>query len=349
MRGQTTSRRRPRPAAVSARAPTARVRAAWRRVAVLATVLVSVPAAALGTQAGNDIDNVASVTYQLGAATLSANSNTVTVTVAEVIDLSVVVQSPQVSVDTGAVNEALLFTLTNTGNGSEAFALSVDNAIAGDDFDPVAAATNLYFDSDGNGILSAGDTAYAPGVNDPVLAPDASLAILVASDIPAGLANGALGQSRLVATSVTGTGVPGTVFAGAGDGGVDAIVGNASGTADDVGEYIISTVDLTVVKSATVAGPFGGTEPIPGAQITYRIEVTANGTGSATGAVLNDPVPANTTYLPGSLVLNGAALTDVADADAGQYQSAGNAVDVQLGDLDAAAGTQVVEFTVVID
>ena len=60
MRGQTTSRRRPRPAAVSARASSAGLCAAWRCVAIAAAALASVPAAALGTQAGNDIDNVAS-------------------------------------------------------------------------------------------------------------------------------------------------------------------------------------------------------------------------------------------------------------------------------------------------
>lgn len=321
-----------------------------RAPAVVALLLLlSPPSFALGTVAGTDIDNAASVSYEVGGTPVSETSNTVTVTVAELIDVAVVLQSPQTPVDTGATNQALLFTLTNTGNGTETFTLAIDNAIAGDDFDPVASATPIWFDTDGSGDLSAGDTPYSPGSNDPVLAPDASVAVLIANDIPAGLNNGDLGQSRLDAASVTGTGAPGTVFAGAGDGGVDAIVGSSTGTAGEAGEYIVTTVNMTIVKSVTVTDPFGGTAPVPGAVLTWRIEVTAGGSGTAASAAVSDPVPANTTYVPGSLRLNAAALTDAPDADAGQYLTATNSIDVQLGDLTSASGTQVVEFDVTID
>ncbi|MEO1573407.1 MAG: hypothetical protein AAFU65_00420, partial [Pseudomonadota bacterium] len=79
------------------------------------------------------------------------------------------------------------------------------------------------------------------------------------------------------------------------------------------------------------------------------IEVTVTGSGTATAASVTDAIPADTTYAPGTLTLNGAGLTDAPDADAGQFLAVTNNIDVQLGDLDAAAGTQVVEFAVVID
>ncbi len=86
-----------------------------------------------------------------------------------------------------------------------------------------------------------------------------------------------------------------------------------------------------------------------GAQITYQITTTVTGTGTAVGVVVNDPVPANTTYSPESMTLNGAVLTDAADADVGEFNAGGSSIAIQLGDLTAADGPQVVEFIVVID
>lgn len=313
-------------------------------------ISLSAPSAlALGTTAGTDILNEAVVDYQVGGSSLTTLSNPVTVTVVELVDLTVTLQSPQTSVEPGTTNNELLFTLTNVGNGTEAFDLIVDSALAGDDFDPVLSAVELFFDTDGSGDLSAGDTPYTPGTNDPVLAPDESVAILVVNDIPAGLPDGQIGDSALVATSQTGTGPAGTVVTGAGDGGVDAVIGTSTGTATATGEYVVSTVNIAVVKTARVDDPFGGNAPVPGATITWRIEVTVTGTGIATAAAVSDAVPADTTYAPGTLTLNGGTLTDAPDADVGQFLTATNNIDVQLGDLDSSAGTQVVEFAVVID
>jgi len=126
---------------------------------LLATGLIfgALPAYAAGTLAGTDINNEASVDYQVGATSLTQTSNTVTVTVAELVDLTITLQSPQTPSAPGATNQELLFSLTNTGNGNEVFSLLINNALAGDDFDPVQSATALFFDTDGSGDLSAGD------------------------------------------------------------------------------------------------------------------------------------------------------------------------------------------------
>lgn len=310
----------------------------------------SLPAFGAGTQAGTDITNTAEVAYQVGATSVTETSNLVTITVAEIVDVDVTLQSPQTPVTAGSSGQDLLFTVTNTGNGTETFTLAIDSALAGDNFDPVPTLPNsIYFDTDGSGDLSAADTPYTPGSNDPNLAPDASVDIIIVNDIPGAVSNGDLGQSALIATSATGTGPAGTVFAGAGDGGVDAVSGTSEGDDQAAGEYIIQSITVTAVKSATVSDPFGGTEPVPGAEITYQVDVTANGSGTATAAAFSDAIPANTTYVPGSIELNGAPLTDVADADAGAFDGVGLSVSVALGDLTAASGTQVVVFRVVID
>ncbi len=317
---------------------------------VAQAVFLATPAHAVGTVAGTDIDNTATVTYDVAGTTVITTSNTLTITVAEILDADVTLQSPQVPVAPGDSNRELLFTLTNTGNGDEAFTLAIDSVIAGDDFDPVPATPAIYFDTDSSGDLSPGDTPYNPGVNDPLLAPDASVDVLIANDIPAGLADGNIGQSALTADASTGTGAPGDTFAGQGVGGVDAVVG-ASGASDtDTGEYIVSNVTVSSVKSATVLDPFGGTQPVPGAEITYQIVVTVTGTGTAVNAAFSDAIPVNTTYLPGSITLNGASLTDAPDADEGAFVAAGTpTVTVTLGDLTQASGAQTITFTTVID
>ncbi len=309
-------------------------------------------AAAIGTVAGTDIDNVAEVSYEVAGSEVTEQSNTLTVTVAEILDVDVTLQSPPQAVSPGDGSQELLFTVTNIGNGNEAFALILDSALAGDDFDPVPSApASIYFDTDGSGDLSAGDTQYTPGVNDPLLAPDTSIDVLIVNDIPAATSDGDIGRSLLDATSTTGSGAPGTIFAGAGDGGVDAVAGNSGANDNDTGEYVVSDVRLDVVKSAVVTDQFGGTEPIPGAQITYTIVVTASGGGTATNSIFNDSVPANTTYVAGSMNLNGAPVTDAPDADAGQLITLAGipTINVLLGDLTTASGPQTVVFTVTID
>ncbi len=312
--------------------------------------LPGAPAFAAGVPAGTDIENTAQVNYSLGASSVTATSNTVTLRVAEVIDVVVTAQTPSVSVSANAVGVPMVFRITNTGNGSEAFRVGLQSALGGDDFDPVAAVPALYFDTDSSGTLSAADTPYTPGSNDPVLAADAFVTVLAVHSIPAGAANAARGFARLGAQSRTGTGAPGTVFTGAGTGGTDAVAGSTGADGEAQSEYLVADLALAALKSATVLDPFGGARTVPGARITYQVVVTPTGSGTALGAALVDPIPPNTRFISGSLRLNGAALSDVADADAGVYQAAPTpAVRVSLGDLTQASGPQTVVFVVTID
>ncbi|MEM9171268.1 MAG: hypothetical protein AAGA84_01050 [Pseudomonadota bacterium] len=320
-------------------------------IAALLSVISPVSGFAVGTTAGTDISNTASVNYELAGTPVTQQSNTVVITVAETLDVAVVLQSPQRTVSGGDTNVGLLFTVTNTGNGNEVFVLSVDNTDPADDFDPLAATPSIYFDTDGSGDLSVGDQPYTPGTNDPLLAPDASVAIIVLNDIPTGLNNGDVGRSALVAASATGTGAPGTLFAGQGDNGVDAVTGTTTALQQASGEYIVSDVTLNALKASTVIDPFGGNSPVPGATIRYTITVSVTGTGTAAAAVFNDAIPANTNYTDNSLSLNAAALSDQVDGDAGELDTSGAvpAVIVRLGDLTEADGDQIIIFEVVID
>lgn len=302
---------------------------------------------AAGTPAGTVIDNAATATFDLpGGGESTVTSNTVSLTVDELLDVSVAsADGGDVSTSPGATNQVLKFTVTNAGNGNEGFTLTTQETVGGDDFDP--SVTSIVIDANGNSAYDAGvDTVYVAGSNDPVLAPDASITIFVLSSIPGSAANGNRGRADLNAEAVTGSGSPGTTFAGAGQGGGDAVVGATGADADANGFYVIAAASVAFVKSATVADPFGGTTQVPGATITYTLTATVSGDGSVANLRISDPIPAGTTYKPGTITLDGGSLSDAGDADAGRFD--GSAVNVTLGTVAAGADHDIT-FQVEID
>ncbi len=303
-----------------------------------------------GTPAGTIIENTASVDFDMGGTSFSLDTNTTSFAVAERIEVDVTRATSQLVVSADDMNQALLFTVTNTGNGTESFLLTVDSAISGDDFDPVPAIPEIYFDTDGSGDFNVGDVAYDPGVNDPLLAADESIDVLIVNHIPTNVLDGQIGRSALAATSNTGTGAPGTDFANAGDNNVDAVIGNGGGDDTDTGEYFVENIVINVQKSQVVADPTGGNQPVPGATLTYTITVEVASAGVATASAIRDAIPPYCTYVPGSLLLNGATVSDATDSDAGEYEtSVTPSVVVRLGDLTQADGAQTVVFQVTID
>lgn len=298
---------------------------------------------ASGVPAGVVIENTATATYTAQSIVQSVDSNTVTVRVDEILDVATATQeSGSVPASTSAT---LRFKVTNTGNGPEAFVLTADPAIAGNAFNAVV--TGLAVDVNGNGFYDVGiDTALTNGATSAVIAADGSLDILVLVEIPNSAPANATSTVSLNATATTGTGAAGTLFAGAGVNGGDAVVGASTASAAAQATLIVTKAVVALVKSALVADPFGGARPVPQATITYSIVANVTGTGTVVGLAVADAIPTGTTYRPGSLTLEGAALTDGADADAGQASSSG--VAVQLGDL-AAGSTRTVTFQVRIN
>jgi hypothetical protein len=106
-------------------------------VALLLVVAIGQEARAAGVPAGTTIQNTAEVSYTIGGSTATTPSNTVGITVDEILDVVVTLQSGSVSVTPGATNQELLFRVTNTGNGPERFRLDMTSVLTGDDFDRV--------------------------------------------------------------------------------------------------------------------------------------------------------------------------------------------------------------------
>ena len=323
----------------------------WLKCFALAALLALQyrPAFAVGTGAGIDISNTATVDYAVAGAS-GTSSSTVSFRVDEKLDVNIVWQdAASVTVNTPDNNRVLSYLLTNTGNGNDSYALSVQNNIGGDQFNPVL--VDIYLDSNGNGIFNPGvDSLYNAGVNDPSLAADASQVIFVRNNIPGSLNLGDLGNSQLFAISNTGSGAPGTAFANAGDNNTSAVVGNSGGASNATGSYQVANATVSLLKSVVINNPMGGNQPVTGATMRYSIAVSVSGPGNASNVVITDPIPANTSYRAGSLVLNATALTDVADADAGDVAATTpNTVTVNLGNLPQGSPTQTITFEVTIN
>ncbi len=308
-------------------------------------------AQAAGVAAGTAINNTAEVSYSVGTVTATETSNTVSVTVAEILDVEVTVQTPTVGVAPGAAGQLLRYRVTNTGNGPETFRLLMDNALGSDQFDPVAASPAIYLDTNNNGTLEASDAQYTAGTNDPALNADGFVTVFVLNDIPLAVVDTNTGRSNLTAEARTGTGAAGTTFAGQGVAGTDAVVGLTTARVTGTGVYRVDAIDISANKTQTVVDRWGGSRPVPGATINYTVVVSATGTGTAAAAQFTDNIPANTSYVAGSLRLNTIALSDdTADADAGAYEAAPTArVRVALGSLTQAGGSQTIQFAVTIN
>jgi uncharacterized repeat protein (TIGR01451 family) len=240
----------------------------------------------------------------------------------------------------------LTYQVTNSGNGSEAFALSADTVMPGDEFD--TSFEQVILDSNGNGVYDPGvDTIHTPGTNDPVLAPDESVTIFVLSAIPATANDAGRAEIALSATANTGSGAPGSLFAGQGDGGGDAVTGATGANAAASGFFLVRASDVALVKSATIIDPFGGSEPVPGAVIVYQLVATTTGTGDLANLAIRDDIPEATSYKPGSITLEGAPLGDAADdGDAGSFDS--GSVAIALGTVPGGQ-TRTITFQVTID
>ncbi|WP_379547378.1 hypothetical protein ACFCW2_00575 [Qipengyuania sp. DSG2-2] len=308
---------------------------------------IALPSAAMaeGVPAGTPIDNTAEATYTIGGATETVPSNKVTVKVDEILDVAVQ------SLDAGevvltAAGAVLTFQVNNTGNGPEAYNIDVDPALTGDDFDP--AIVKFAYDSNGNGVYDEGvDIVIPAGGSTPEIAADGSLRMFVITEFDgAAPGNGDTADVRLTATAVTGSGTPGTVFAGQGVDGVDAVVGLTTAIDDDIGTLIAQVSAVTLTKSATVLDPFGGSQTIPGSIVTYRLIARVSGSGSVDGLVVNDPIPVNTTYIPSTTRVGGVRLTDAADGDA--VTADGTQVNVDLGTVAGGTST-IITFKVKID
>ncbi|WIM95009.1 Ig-like domain-containing protein [Actinoplanes oblitus] len=110
---------------------------------------------------------------------------------------------------------------------------------------------------------------------------------------------------------------------------------------------ITFTIDLyapNITTTPTVTDLNGG-DLLPGDVLEYRIAVRNEGNDIADGVVLSDAVPNYTSYVPGSLTVEGAPVTDATGDDAGSFGA--GAAGWTLGTIPVA-GTTFVTFRVTV-
>lgn len=274
---------------------------------------VAIPAQA-ETRAGDRVVNTASARYDVAAEQNVATSNTDIVLVAERLDIAL-------SRADMVASSAIPVVLTNRGNGMEAFRLSAQ-------VDAGTAPQAFAIDTDGDGRYDAARDTLIVDATTPPLEPGASLALLLLTDAAP------TGPVTVIAQAVTGSGTPGMVFAGAGDGGGDAVVGPTGARAELTVPVTMQDASPTLTKTQSVLAPDGSARAVRGAVISYTL--VARFPTSTVAARIDDPVPAGTSYVPGSLSLDGAAQADPGAADT---------IAVALGDVPAA-GVRTLQFKV---
>ncbi len=280
--------------------------------AALTAVLLTTPALAIGTPAGTNITNQATVNYRdTNNNALTALSNVVTTTVSQVAGLTVAPNNTANATPGDVLYYA--HTVTNTGNGTDTINLTAVSASGW--------TTAIYHDVNNNGVYDAGTDVLltdsdANGVPDTgAMAEDANYHILVAVTVPSNAANAATDTVTVTGRSHFNTAV--------------------TATATDT--TTVRAPVLGVVKSVSPTG----NQP-PNTVLTYTIVVTNNGNGQANSVVMTDPIPANTTYVASSITYNGAARTDAADADNADYNVTNpGKVTVNVGTLAAAASATI--------
>ncbi|MGY2733725.1 hypothetical protein [Sphingomonas sp. UYP23] len=336
--------------------------------------------AAQSTTAGTTVSNTASVTYSVNGTAQTTNSTTASFVVDRKVNLTVIYDQPAATqVNLGQTAAYTRYKVTNTTNGTQDFLVNAfQSGIVGglltgtDDFN----LTNfkVFVDTDGDGV-------YNPTIDTRTyideLAPDNSVEVFIVGDVPA---TGTINQADVALQVIAATG--GTANTqGAALVATDLSLGNADNTVDVVfadgdsdgigvdiirngqgwayGSYIIATrnVALTVNKTALILSDgVNALNPkaLPGAIVEYcMIANNATLTASANSVTITDPVPANTTYVPGSLAIGlpGGTCTLLPTITApftGSYDTPNNRIIANLGTV-IGGGIVAVSFKVTIN
>lgn len=294
--------------------------------ALAATLGVSAPAFAVGTTQGTDITNSVTVNYQVGGVGQTpVNSNTDTFKVDRKVNFTVVERATvgTTTVNPGQTARQTAFTLTNLSNDLLDFDLTAANLTTGaatprgtDAFD----ATNLLIclDADNNNVCDAAATATLT-VNDlSATTGSNSINILVLGDIPLTATNSQISGVSLQATAKlsNGTGFvlsgPGKNISDDGDANnatqVDTVLADAGRNAVEsaIDDYTVQAATLGVYKSSRVVSDtvsVSNPKALPGATVEYCISVQNSGGVAATNVDITDMIPANTTFVAGSIML----------------------------------------------
>jgi uncharacterized repeat protein (TIGR01451 family) len=291
----------------------------------LGAIAVSQQALAVGTAATTEIDNRATVSYQVSGvaqtpiessptgnstAGVGAGEDT-TFVVDNMVDLIVQeMGGVATNVSSGEVNAVTAFRVINEGNNPQGFTLSAANVggtlyTRADAFEMnnlrtfVSAAACALTDAIAPAYNAGTDTA----VNIASLAADSCRWVYVVADTPLA-GNGQASNVELTAVARVETTLADLTETSGAESAtvVDVVFADADRNATEVAldQYFVQTAALSVAKtSVVISDPFNGTtnpKAIPNATVEYGITLTNTGTADATVVTISDTIPANTTF-----------------------------------------------------
>lgn len=341
-----------------------------------------------GTQAlaasGDTVSNTATLEYEVGGTPQPPEtSNTVDFTVDKKIDLLVAeADGAAVQVIPGSTDRYLTFTVTNQGNDPQDIglaAIALGNGTANpfggtltDTFDP--SPVGVFVETAGGAGYQSGQDAAATYLDE--LAPGASVTVYIVVDIDLAQVDEDLSVYSLVATALAGgsAGSQGSALTASptqGEDTVETVFADAAGTDDgpardakhsDRSAFLVATASMTVDKQQAINDGLGGSFAIPGAIVTYTMDIDNAGTATASGIKLVDPIPDNTKFVLGSGTggssyeytddaLPFTALTDWTYSPTADAQNADAAVTgIRISVADIAGGSSAtVGFSVIIE
>lgn len=333
----------------------------------------------LGTDAGIEIENIASVSFVVDGVTQNVPATgdykfkvdrKVDVVVANVSGATVIPE---------AERQVLTFTVTNKTNDTMDFVLSVEELAE----EGVLGEVEIWIDLDGSGsIESAVQLDYIDDLSE-----DESITVWVIANIPDAneVSDGDTIDVALIAQAVDPSGDadnPGepleespdaddpneveNVFA---DGAGADVPGNLDeiqdGKHSDRGTYTVGTANVSVMKVMAVIcenapggecdgstpnfSDEGALKPIPGALIQYCIRVSNSGSTAAEGVVIKDPIDTEKlTWVADSIRISPTATCDWEDGEDadGEYDTAQPDDDDDQGAGDVANFDESEEDTV---
>ena len=321
---------------------------------------------AAGTPANTIISNTATLAYDVNGVTQPGiTSLAATFVVDNKIDLTVIEKSNNPTlVIPGQLRAVTTFTVTNNGNAVQDYAFTGGN-VAGaptvfgfpDNFN--ALACNTFVETNGTAGYQAGaDTATF--IDE--LAPDASQDVYIVCDIPAGQISNDQAVTELTAFTRAGeTAGLGAVLiqtAGANTAGVDIVFADsataANGSGTDPGQtardaigvardaYRVVSIVTNVTKTASCSpSPADCSQAKTGTVITYQVLTNVTGSGSADNLMITDPLPANLTFVAGSLIVPPSTVSSNFDVPT-------NTLTVNLGNV-AAPVNLTIQFNATIN
>ena len=349
------------------------------------SVLGSTPVLAAGTTQGTSIVNNVNVNFQVGGVsqTQQTAADTFVVDRKVIFTLAEKAATGTTTVSPGQTAQRTTFILSNTSNDTLDFTITPSQIVGGtashggtDAFN----VTNLLvcLDANADAVCDSAPTATLTVDN---LAADTNMTILIVGDIPLTATNAQVAGVTLSAaalnsngtaitaatdSTVNGAGTVETIFADTvktGNGGASAARDGIDVATDD---YTVAAAVLSVFKSSTVISDgvsASNFKSVPGAVVEYCISVANAAAGAtATNISIADLMPTNTTYVAGSVKVNGTvtspgagqtcsagtAVTDAADADAGSFGTPANTVAGTLANI-AGGGSSALIFRVTLN